>query len=149
MILLVEANVLTVGLDGRTDGLAELPVRLINMRTGSEAIKCLRSEKIDSVISEWDLPDMADGSFLKGFKTVKPHMPTIAVVKPGDRGQEIAARSLGVAAVLKSRKSTGLITTPRQNLLAVGRWRCKGSLASIAIPARYYNFRSSKRSALD
>ena len=100
MILLVEANVLTVGLDGKTDGLAELPVRLINMRTGSEAIKCLRNEKIDSVISEWDLPDMADGSFLKGFKTVKPHMPTIAVVKPGDRGQEIAARSLGVAAVL-------------------------------------------------
>ena len=100
MILLVEANVLTVGLDGRTDGLAELPVRLINIRTGSEAIKCLRNEKIDSVISEWNLPDMADGSFLKGFKTVKPHMPTIAVVKPGDRGQEIAARSLGVAAVL-------------------------------------------------
>ena len=27
-------------------------------------------------------------------------MPTIAVVKPGDRKQEIAARSLGVAAVL-------------------------------------------------
>ena len=106
MILLVEANVLTVGLDGRTDGLAELPVRLINMRTGSEAIKCLRNEKIDSVISEWNLPDMADGSFLKSFKTVKPHMPTIAVVKPGDRGQEIAARSLGVAAVLTDDTST-------------------------------------------
>lgn len=106
MILLVEANVLTVGLDGRTNGLAELPVRLINMRTGSEAIKCLRNEKIDSVISEWDLPDMADGSFLKGFKTVKPHMPTIAVIKPGNRGQEIAARSLGVAAVLTDDTST-------------------------------------------
>jgi DNA-binding NarL/FixJ family response regulator len=100
MILLVEANVLTVGLDGKTDELSELPVRLINMRTGSEAIRCLRNEKVDSVISEWNLPDMADGSFLKKFKTVKPHMPTIAVVKPGDRGQEIAARSLGVAAVL-------------------------------------------------
>ena len=100
MILLVEANVLAVGLDGKNAGLKELPIRLINMRTGSEAIKCLRSEKIDSVISEWNLPDMADGSFLKSFKTVKPHMPTIAVVKPGDKGQEIAARSLGVAAVL-------------------------------------------------
>jgi response regulator RpfG family c-di-GMP phosphodiesterase len=100
MILLVEANVLTVGLDSKNAGLKELPIRLINMRTGSEAIRCLRSEKIDSVISEWNLPDMADGSFLKSFKTVKPHMPTIAVVKPGDRGQEIAARSLGVAAVL-------------------------------------------------
>jgi response regulator RpfG family c-di-GMP phosphodiesterase len=100
MILLVEANVLTVGLDGKNAGLKELPIRLINMRTGSEAIKCLRNEKIDSVISEWDLPDMTDGSFLKKFKTVKPHMPTIAVVKPGDRSQEIAARSLGVAAVL-------------------------------------------------
>jgi len=95
MILLVEANVLAVGLDGKNVGLKELPIRLINMRTGSEAIKCLRSEKIDSVISEWNLPDMADGSFLKSFKTVKPHMPTIAVVKPGDKGQEIAARSLG------------------------------------------------------
>ena len=106
MILLVEASVLTVGLSDKTDGLAELPIRLINMRTGSEAIKCLRNEKIDSVISEWNLPDMADGSFLKGFKTVKPHMPTIAVVKPGDRSQEIAARSLGVAAVLTDDTST-------------------------------------------
>ena len=100
MILVIEANVLAVGLDGKSAELQELPIRVINMRTGSEAIKCLRSEKIDSVISEWDLPDMADGSFLKGFKTVKPHMPTIAMVKPGDKGQEIAARSLGVAAVL-------------------------------------------------
>jgi DNA-binding NarL/FixJ family response regulator len=106
MILLVEANVLTVGLDGKNTGLKELPIRLINMRTGSEAIKCLRSEKIDSVISGWDLPDMANGSFLKSFKTVKPHMPTIAVVKPGDRSQEIAARSLGVAAVLTDDTST-------------------------------------------
>jgi DNA-binding NarL/FixJ family response regulator len=100
MILVVEANVLSVGLDGKNAGLKELPIRLINMRTGSEAIKCLRNEKIDSVISDWNLPDMADGSFLKSFKTVKPHMPTIAVVKPGDKSQEIAARSLGVAAVL-------------------------------------------------
>jgi DNA-binding NarL/FixJ family response regulator len=100
MILVVEASVLTVGLDGKNTGLKELPIRLLNMRTGSEAIRCLRNEKIDSVISEWDLPDMADGSFLKGFKAVKPHMPTIAFVKPGDRSQEIAARSLGVAAVL-------------------------------------------------
>lgn len=100
MILVVEANVLAIGLEGNNTGLQELPIRLINMRTGSEAIKCLRNEKIDTVISEWDLPDMADGSFLKGFKAVKPHMPTIAVVKPGDKGQEIAARSLGVAAVL-------------------------------------------------
>jgi DNA-binding NtrC family response regulator len=105
MILVVEANVLAVGLDGKSAGLQELPIRLINMRTGSEAIKCLRNEKIDSVISEWDLPDMADGTFLKSFKTVKPHMPTIAVVKPGDKGQEIAARSLGVAAVLTDETS--------------------------------------------
>jgi DNA-binding NtrC family response regulator len=100
MILVVEANVLTVGLSGDKAALKELPIRLINMETGSEAIRCLRNEKIDSVISEWELPDMADGSFLKGFKNAKPHMPTIAVVKPGNRRQEIAARSLGVAAVL-------------------------------------------------
>lgn len=106
MILVVEANVLAVGLDGKNAALQELPIRLINMRTGSEAIKCLRNEKIDSVISGWDLPDMADGTFLKNFKIVKPHMPTIAVVRSGDRGQEIAARSLGVAAVLTDDSST-------------------------------------------
>jgi DNA-binding NtrC family response regulator len=70
------------------------------MQTGSDAIKCLRNERIDSVISEWDLPDMVDGGFLKSFKSARPHMPTIAVIKSGDRKQEVAARSLGVAAVL-------------------------------------------------
>ena len=43
---------------------------------------------------------MADGRFLKRLRAVKPDIPTIAFIKAGDVQQEIAARSLGVSAVL-------------------------------------------------
>jgi len=119
MILLVEANVLTVGSDETNAGLSGLPIRIINMQTGSDAIKCLRNEKIDSVISHWDLPDMADGQFLKGFKMAKPHMPTIAVIKSGSRSQEIAARSLGVAAVLTEDSSPEILKATLSQVLGL------------------------------
>jgi len=100
MIVLVQASVLTVGLDGRNEVLQELPIRLIAMQSGIAAARSLKSEKVDSVISNWDLDDMADGWFLKKLRAVKPEIPTIAFVRSGDRAQEIAARSLGVSAVL-------------------------------------------------
>jgi DNA-binding NtrC family response regulator len=100
MIVLVEASVLTVGLNGREEVLRDLPIRVITMRSGVEAARSLKTERVDSVISNWDLEDMADGGFLKGLRAAKPYIPTIAFVKAGDRAQEIAARSLGVSAVL-------------------------------------------------
>ena len=100
MIVLVQANVMTVGLRGKSEVLRELPIRLINMRSGKKAARSLKSEKIDSVISRWDLEDMRDGEFLKRLKAVWPEIPTIVFVEPGNQSQEIAARSIGVSAVL-------------------------------------------------
>jgi len=100
MIVLVEASVLTVGLNGREKVLRELPIRVITMQSGIEAARSLKTERVDSVISNWELEDMADGGFLKGLRAAKPDIPTIAFIKAGDRAQEIAARSLGVSAVL-------------------------------------------------
>lgn len=100
MIVLVEASVLTVGLNGREKVLRELPIRMITMQSGIEAARSLKTERVDSVISKWELEDMADGGFLKGLRAAKPDIPTIAFIRAGDRAQEIAARSLGVSAVL-------------------------------------------------
>ena len=100
MIVLVQATVLTVGLNGKDEILQELPIQLITMQSGVEAARSLKNEKVNSVISRWDLADMKDGRFLKGLRAVKPDIPTIAFIKAGDRRQEIAARSLGVSAVL-------------------------------------------------
>ena len=102
MVVLVQATVLTVGLNGKSEILHELPIRLINMQSGIEAARSLKNEKVDSVISKWDLDDMKDGLFIKKLRAVKPEIPTIVFVKAGDRDEEIAARSLGVSAVLTS-----------------------------------------------
>jgi DNA-binding NarL/FixJ family response regulator len=102
MLVLVQATVLTVGLNGKSESLQELPIRLINMQSGLEAARSLKSEKVDSVISNWDLDDMTDGLFIRKLKAVKPEIPTIVFVAAGDEAQEIAARSLGVSAVLTS-----------------------------------------------
>ncbi len=100
MIVLVQATVLTVGLNGRNEVLRELPIQLITMQSGTEAARSLKNEKVDSVISRWDLDDMKDGWFLKGLRAVRPDIPTIAFIRAGDKEQEIAARSVGVSAVL-------------------------------------------------
>ena len=108
MVVLVQANVLTVGLDGRNEALRELPIQIITMQSGVEAARSLKNEKVDSVISNWDLDDMPDGRFLRCFRAVKPDVPIIVFVREGDMEQEIAARSLGVSAVLSQSTSNEL-----------------------------------------
>ena len=73
---------------------------MVSIRSGAEAVCSLKNDEFNGVISNWDLVDMAEGQFLKRLKSVKPHMPTIAFIRTGDRAAEIAARSLGVSAVL-------------------------------------------------
>jgi len=100
MIVLVQATVLTVGLNGKNEALQELPIRVIKVQFGTEAARSLKNERVNSVISRWDLDDMKDGLFLKRLRAAKPDIPTIAVIESGKRGEEISARSLGVSAVL-------------------------------------------------
>ena len=119
MIVLVQASVLTVGLNGKNEVLRELPIRLITMQSGMEAARSLKNEKVNSVISKWDLPDMEDGQFLKNLRAVKPEIPTIAFVRAGDRAQEIAARSLGVSAVLTDDTDDELFRETVTNVLGL------------------------------
>jgi DNA-binding NarL/FixJ family response regulator len=105
MILLVQATVLSVGIDGRHEVLQELPIRLINVQSGVEAASSFKNEPIDSVISSWDLIDMPDGIFLKRLRRIRPDIPTIAVVEADNFAQEVSARSLGVSAVLTDHSS--------------------------------------------
>ena len=119
MIVLVQASVLTVGLNGKNEVLRELPIRLITMQSGMEAARSLKNEKVDSVISKWDLHDMEDGQFLKNLRAVKPEIPTIAFVRAGDRAQEIAARSLGVSAVLTEDTDDELFRETVANVLGL------------------------------
>ena len=119
MIVLVQASVLTVGLNGKNEVLRELPIRLITMQSGMEAARSLKNEKVNSVISKWDLHDMEDGRFLKNLRAVKPEIPTIAFVRAGDRAQEIAARSLGVSAILTEDTSDELFRETVANVLGL------------------------------
>ena len=78
----------------------ELPVRVLAWDAGAEAIRCLKEERIDTIISHWELIDLPGGTFLERVTQAKPTTPTIAFIRPGDTCQEIAARKLGVDAVL-------------------------------------------------
>jgi len=93
---------LAVGIDDRkTNTLRkDALICVLSAETGSKAVKYLRQWKIDSLVSGWDLPDMADGQLLEKVRSAKPSVPTIAIIRAGDRSQEIAARGLGVSAVL-------------------------------------------------
>jgi DNA-binding NarL/FixJ family response regulator len=119
MIVLVEASVLTVGLNGREEVLQELPIRVIAMQSGIKAARSLKTEKVDSVISDWDLEDMADGRFVKGLRAAKHDIPTIVFIRAGDAAQEIAARSLGVSAVLTDEADDELFLQTVADVLGV------------------------------
>ena len=146
MIVLVQASVLTVGLNGKNEVLWELPIRLITMESGTEAARSFKSEKVDSVISKWDLQDMEDGQFLKNLKAIKPEIPTIAFIRARDKEQEIAARSLGVSAILTEDTSDELFRETVANVLGL-----KGLVSIKAIsPAedsRYEEEKIPKQSA--
>ena len=100
MIVVTKANVLTVGITDKAQALRELNIRVISLQFGKDAVRSLKNEEFDSVISRWDLPDMKNGTFLQGLKNIKRDMPTIAVIESGNTDQEISARSLGVSAVI-------------------------------------------------
>jgi len=102
MLVLVRANIFVVGLGGRSGALKRLPIRVSFIETGLNAGRSLKNECVDSVISKWDLTDAPNGRFLKNLRLAKPYIPVIAVVNPNDPSQEIAARSIGVTAVLSS-----------------------------------------------
>ncbi len=119
MVVLVRANVLTVGLDGKNEVLRELPIRLITMPSGSEAVHSFRNERFDSVISKWDLDDMRDGRFIKNLRAVKPDIPTIVFIRADAPAQEIAARSLGVSAVLTDEADDEFFRQTVANVLGI------------------------------
>jgi DNA-binding NarL/FixJ family response regulator len=119
MIVLVQATVLTVGLNGKSESLKELPIRLVTMQSGLEAARSLKNEKVNSVISRWDLDDMPDGSFLKALRAAKPTIPTIAFIRAGSKNQEIAARALGVSAVLSEDATDDMFKETVANLLGL------------------------------
>ncbi len=119
MIVLVRATVLTVGLNGKNEVLEELPIRVITKQFGLEAACSLKNEKVDGVISKWDLDDMADGWFLKRLRIAKPDIALVAVVQAGDRIQEIAARSLGVRAVLTDDESDDFFRETVADILGI------------------------------
>lgn len=97
----LRVNVLVVGIGNKSEALHELPVQLFVVNDCAEAIRCLKNERLDAVISQWDLVDVSEGQFLSRVTSAKPGFPAIALIKGGDVRQEMAARSLGVIAVLE------------------------------------------------
>lgn len=96
----VGKKILVVGIADKGNALKELPVQILALNGGAQAIRCLREERIDTIVSHWELIDMPDGEFLKKVTEAKPSMPTIAFIMPGDIEQELAAREIGVDCVL-------------------------------------------------
>ena len=94
------ANILAAGVKNKGDKVRELPIRLLLMNKASRAISCLHKEKIHAVINRRELLGVANSELLKRQKQTKPHQPTIAFIEPGNKEQEITARSLGVSVVL-------------------------------------------------
>jgi DNA-binding NarL/FixJ family response regulator len=97
---LVKSSLLAVGVNGRTEALNELPIRLVSARSAGEAIRHIRDDRFESVLSRWDLEDMPAGLFLKKLRLVRPDMSTIVLICGKDEAEEISARSIGVSAVL-------------------------------------------------
>ena len=100
MKILIQANMLAVGLDEYVGSLRELPIRLIEADNAIEAVRFLRDERFEVVLSKWQLDDMRDGLFQRRLRMVKPDLSTIVLIDPSNSEEEIMARSTGATAVL-------------------------------------------------
>jgi DNA-binding NarL/FixJ family response regulator len=116
---LVRANLLAVGLNGRTLAFNELPIRFVSVQSAAEAVCCIRNERFDGVLSTWDLEDMPAGLFLKRLRVVKPDLTTIVLVNGDDPSQEILARSIGVCVVLTEDCSDGFMVAAVASVLGL------------------------------
>jgi DNA-binding NtrC family response regulator len=97
---LVQTTVLMVGAGEKRHVIEELPIRLVLLDTGESAIRFLKQEKIDTVISKWNLVDVPNGKLLENVTQAMPSMPTIALIEPGNYAQEIKAAQLGITAII-------------------------------------------------
>jgi len=96
----IYSTILIVAAQDKAQALQELPLRLLVMDTGKEAIRCLREEQIDTVVSRWNVVDMPDGMLLEKITAARAKIPTVAFIEPGNMEQEVVARSLGVNVIL-------------------------------------------------
>lgn len=119
MEILVQANLLTVGLNDRTSNFDDLPIRMISVETAAEAVRCIRNDRFESVVSKWQLRDSLGGLFLRQLRMVKPDMTTIVLVDGDDPQQEIMARSIGVTAVLTEDCGDDLLIATVAEILGV------------------------------
>jgi DNA-binding NtrC family response regulator len=97
---MVQTTVLMVGTSDKSHVIEELPVRLVRLCTGAEAVRSLKQERFDALISKWNLVDVPDGKLLENVINASPSIPTLALIEPGNFKQEIKAAQLGVTAIV-------------------------------------------------
>jgi hypothetical protein len=93
-------NILIAGASDKVEILRGLSIRLFVAEFGSQAIRCLKRRRINTLISRWELVDVFDGELLRKVIAAKPEVTTLALIKAGDYLCEVAARSMGVSIVL-------------------------------------------------
>ena len=129
MIFFVQPKILTVGLNAKSRVLSDLPVCVLSCESGTEAAHLLKEERVNSVVTEWNLEDMPDGLFLRKLRVVKPDVKTIVFIRSGDTVQEIRARSIGVSVILTDKTSDELFrraVIETNKLQEAGAWqRCR------------------------
>ena len=119
MELLVKANLLAVGLNGRAQELDELPIRLVVAGSAAQAVEYLRQDRFSSVLSTWNLEDMPEGLFLRRLRVIKPDSKIIVLVDGNNPSEEILARSIGVCAVLADDCSDDLLIQTVASVLGI------------------------------
>ncbi len=93
-------RIMAVGLADKSEILRRLPVEVFEASSAGDALKVLRGQVIEMLVSRWDLPDMPDGGFLDRYVRLGTGKPTAAFVDPARPEQETKARLMRVSLVL-------------------------------------------------
>jgi PAS domain S-box-containing protein len=71
----------------------------------SEGLNRLRTETVDCVVSEYDLPETDGVSFLEAVRETYPHLPFVLYTDAGDEDVAVAAISADITAYLQKEDS--------------------------------------------
>jgi len=121
VICVFDKTVLTVGLNGKTTALRALPIQLISADRGREAIRHLREHlSLSAMVSTWDLPDMSDGALMRRIRAARPWLPTVVLMDEPFLRREVAARMLGITALLPGDIEDSLLRQTVAVILGLG-----------------------------
>ena len=95
--------------DAIVDTLQALPIKILTAADGQQALQIVRSQPIDAILSDINMPGMSGLELLPKAKAVRPDVPIIMITAYGDADTKRKALESGADALFTKPIDFGML----------------------------------------